>query len=241
MLYYNQYVRAESLEEAYDLYQKKNNFILAGMLWQKMRNKTMGTAIDLCGLGLDKIEETEEAFRIGAYVSLRDLETDEALNTYTGGAFRESVRHIVGVQFRNVATVGGSIWGRFGFSDVMTIFRALGAKVELHHAGMMDLNDFVKLSQRNQSTDFPVLTCAVAKRADGYAAAIGATPHLAEVVVVPERELSELSDEQMDAFAGQVCDEIRFGSNMRAGAAYRKTVCRVLVRRAMQALKGELD
>ena len=77
MLYYNQYVRAESLEEAYDLYQKKNNFILAGMLWQKMRNKTMGTAIDLCGLGLDKIEETEEAFRIGAYVSLRDLETDE--------------------------------------------------------------------------------------------------------------------------------------------------------------------
>ena len=47
MLYYNQYVRAESLEEAYDLYQKKNNFILAGMLWQKMRNKTMGTAIDL--------------------------------------------------------------------------------------------------------------------------------------------------------------------------------------------------
>lgn len=35
MLYYNQYVRAESLEEAYDLYQKKNNFILAGMLWQK--------------------------------------------------------------------------------------------------------------------------------------------------------------------------------------------------------------
>ena len=128
----------------------------------------------------------------------------------------------------------------------------------------MDLNDFVKLprktrdilvavivpknvkgvvyvSQRNQSTDFPVLTCAVAKRADGYAAAIGATPHLAEVVVVPERELSELSDEQMDAFAGQVCDEIRFGSNMRAGAAYRKTVCRVLVRRAMQTLKGELD
>ncbi len=46
--------------------------------------------------------------------------------------------------------------------------------------------------------------------------------------MVPEQELSELSDEQMDAFAGQVCDEIRFGSNMRAGAAYRKTVCRVL-------------
>ena len=154
MLYYNQYVRAESLDEAYTLYQKKNNFILAGMLWQKMRNRTMGTAIDLCALGLDQVEETETEFRIGAYVSLRELETNERLNVYTEGAFRESVRHIVGVQFRNVATVGGSLWGRFGFSDVMTIFRALGAKVELHHAGIMDLDEFVR---------FPRKTCDRAK------------------------------------------------------------------------------
>ena len=96
MLYYNQYVRAESLDEAYTLYQKKNNFILAGMLWQKMRNRTMGTAIDLCALGLDQVEETETEFRIGAYVSLRELEINERLNVYTEGAFRESVRHIVG-------------------------------------------------------------------------------------------------------------------------------------------------
>ena len=149
MLYYNQYVRAESLDEAYTLYQKKNNFILAGMLWQKMRNRTMGTAIDLCALGLDQVDETETEFRIGAYVSLRELETNERLNAYTEGAFRESVRHIVGVQFRNVATVGGSLWGRFGFSDVMTIFRALGAKVELHHAGIMDLDE-CQTSEKDQ-------------------------------------------------------------------------------------------
>lgn len=43
----------------------------------------------------------------------------------TGGAVRESLRHIVGVQFRNLATVGGSIFGRFGFSDVLTMFLAL--------------------------------------------------------------------------------------------------------------------
>ena len=110
----------------------------------------MGTAIDLCALGLDQVEETETEFRIGAYVSLRELETNERLNVYTEGAFRESVRHIVGVQFRNVATVGGSSGGRFGFSDVMTIFRALGAKVELHHAGIMDLDEFVRLPRKDQ-------------------------------------------------------------------------------------------
>lgn len=178
MFYYNQYVRAQSLDEAYELYQKKPNFVLGGMLWLKMKNKTLGTAIDLCDLGLDQIYEDENEFRIGAYATLRQIETHEALNAYTHGAIAESVRHIVGVQFRNVATVGGSIWGRFGFSDVMTIFRALGAKVQLHKAGIMDLDEFaalprttrdvlvsvivpknakgvVYLSQRNQSTDFP--------------------------------------------------------------------------------------
>lgn len=31
----------------------------------------------------------------------------------------------------------------------------------------------------------------------------------------------------------------RFGSNVRSGAAYRKAVCRVLVKRALETWKGE--
>ena len=70
------YVRAKSLEEAYELNQKKGNCILGGMLWTKMQNRMIQTAIDLCDLGLNEIEETEEEFSIGAMVSLRQLETD---------------------------------------------------------------------------------------------------------------------------------------------------------------------
>lgn len=268
MFYYNQYVRAQSLDEAYELYQKKPNFVLGGMLWLKMKNKTLGTAIDLCDLGLDQIDEDENEFRIGAYATLRQIETHEALNAYTHGAIAESVRHIVGVQFRNVATVGGSIWGRFGFSDVMTIFRALGAKVQLHKAGIMDLDEFaalprttrdvlvsvivpknakgvVYLSQRNQSTDFPVLTCAVANRSGRYVAVIGASPYMAEPVWDEDGIADAKTDgnaaltdnsetnEKIDKFAGYVADHIRFGSNIRAGAEYREIICRVLTRRAI--------
>lgn len=272
MFYYNQYVRAQSLDEAYELYQKKPNFVLGGMLWLKMKNKTLGTAIDLCDLGLDQIDEDENEFRIGAYATLRQIETHEALNAYTHGAIAESVRHIVGVQFRNVATVGGSIWGRFGFSDVMTIFRALGAKVQLHKAGIMDLDEFVALprttrdvlvsvivpknakgvvylSQRNQSTDFPVLTCAVANRSGRYVAVIGASPYMAEPVWDEDGILDGIADAKIDGnaaltdnsetnakidkFAGYVAEHIRFGSNIRAGAEYREIICRVLTRRAV--------
>lgn len=60
------YVRAGSLEEAYELNQKRTSLILGGMLWTKMQNRRIQTAIDLCDLGLDRIEENEEEFSIGA-------------------------------------------------------------------------------------------------------------------------------------------------------------------------------
>ena len=120
MLTIREYKKAESLEEAYTLNQKKSNRVIGGMIWLKMETLNVGTAIDLSGLGLDTIEETETEFRIGAMASLRALELHEGLAAYTNGAMRESVRHIVGVQLRNLATVGGSLYSRFGFSDVLT-------------------------------------------------------------------------------------------------------------------------
>ena len=104
---------AESLEQAYELNQKKRNCIIGGMLWLKMGNRMVPTAIDLSNLGLNTIEENEEEFSIGAMVSLRQLELHAGLNEYTHGAVKNAVKDIVGVQFRNLATVGGSIWGRF--------------------------------------------------------------------------------------------------------------------------------
>lgn len=58
MLKIKQYVKAESLEQAYELNQKKTNRIVGGMLWLKMSTAQIQTAIDLSGLGLDQIEET---------------------------------------------------------------------------------------------------------------------------------------------------------------------------------------
>lgn len=264
MFYYNQYVRAASLDEAYQLYQKKNNVILGGMLWLKMQSRNIGCAIDLCDLGLNNIEESEECFTIGAYVTLRDLEKHAGLAEYTCGAMAEAMKHIVGVQFRNVATLGGSIWGRYGFSDVMTIFRALGAKVQLHKAGVMDLDEFVKLprtyrdilvsviipkdgtrvvykSQRNQSTDFPVLTCALARRPEGMVAVIGASPYMAQPVWDEEGLLKKDCPEAEDiqAFGEYVADRIKYGSNIRAGAEYRRIITKVLIKRCIEELGGK--
>lgn len=144
MLTIREYKKAESLEEAYTLNQKKSNRVIGGMIWLKMETLNVGTAIDLSGLGLDTIEETDTEFRIGAMASLRALELHEGLAAYTNGAMRESVRHIVGVQLRNLATVGGSLYSRFGFSDVLTMFLVLDARVELYKGGIVPLSEYAE-------------------------------------------------------------------------------------------------
>lgn len=232
------------------------------MLWLKTQNRTVDTAIDLSDLGLDTIEETPDAYRIGAMVPLRALEQHPGLNELTRGAMARSVQPIVGVQFRNLVTVGGSLYGRFGFSDLLTLFLVLDAVVELHHGGAVPLAEYAARpyerdilthivvpkqagavayqAQRNISTDFPVLTCAVAVRADGVRCAIGARPMKARLYTGDPALLAEgITPESAAAFGESIAAEATFGSNLRAGADYRRAVCGVLVRRALLACKEE--
>ena len=90
MITIQKYVRAQSLEEAWQLNQSKRNRIVGGMLWLRLGRGSIGTAIDLCDLGLNTIEETEDAFSIGAMTTLRQLEQHEGLNACCGGQKRRA-------------------------------------------------------------------------------------------------------------------------------------------------------
>ena len=85
--------------------------------------------IDLSGLGLRYIEEDDAEFRIGAMATQRDVEAYEPFQTFANGAFPKAVKDILGVQFRNMATMGGSVAARFGFSDIIPLLLALQAEV----------------------------------------------------------------------------------------------------------------
>ena len=250
MITIQKYVRAQSLEEAWQLNQNKRNRVLGGMLWMRLGKGSVGTAIDLSDLGLDTIEETEEQFSIGAMATLRDIEMHEALNAFSGGAVADAVKDIVGVQFRNMATVGGSIWGRFGFSDVLTVFLAMDSYVELYKGGIVPLEQFAKMkkdndilvrlivkktpcrivytSMRNQRTDFPVLACAVSHMNGEYLASIGARPGRAILV----------RSNTAEGFADFVAAHVPTESNLRGSAAYRTHLTKVLVARSMNELGG---
>lgn len=245
------YVKVQSLEEAYELNQKKVNSIIGGMLWFRTSRVGIDTAIDISGLELDKIEEDDEQIKIGAMVTLRALELNEAINKYSQNAVRDAVRDIVGVQFRNMATVGGSIWGRFGFSDVLTVFLCMDTYVELYKGGIVELADFVNMPKDNdilvsvivkkqpikvayravriQSTDFPVLTCAVAKLGEGVNVSIGARPMEACLVK------TDIDEKDIPGF---VAENVKTSSNNRGSAEYRKHLINVLTGRCLAQIGG---
>lgn len=261
MITIRNYVRAKSLEEAYRLNQSRRNRVVGGMLWLQMQRGSIDTAIDLCDLGLDTIEETEDALSIGAMVTLRQLEQHPGLNVYSDSAVKEATEAIVGVQFRNMATVGGSIWGRFGFSDILSVFLAMDSYVELYHGGVISLaafasmkydrdlllrvmvkktpGTFVYTSMRNQRTDFPVITCAASDMNGEFRVVIGARPGRALILRDNLGLLAGgINEDSAAAFADFVAKNAPTGSNLRAGAAYRTHLIRGLTQRAMLRLGG---
>ena len=261
MITIQNYVRPKSLEEAWELNQKKRNRVIGGMLWLKMGRGSVGTAIDLCDLGLDTIEETEDAFSVGAMVSLRQLEQHPGMNSYSQGAVARAVQDIVGVQFRNLATVGGSLWGRFGFSDVLTVFLAMDSYVELYKGGLVPLEQFAVMKHDNDilvrlivrktpgrfvyqamriaRTDFPVLTCAAAVVGGEPRVAIGARPCRA-ILLRDENGLLRdgITEETAASFAAYAAENMPTGSNTRGSQAYRTHLVRVLTARSFTELGG---
>lgn len=261
MITIQKYVRPQSLEEAYQLNQIKNNRIVAGMLWLKTGSGNINTAIDLCDLGLNTIEETDTEFSIGAMVTLRQIEQHIGLNSYSQNAVCDAVKDIIGVQFRNMATVGGSLWGRFGFSDVLTVFLCMDSYVELFHGGIMPLSEFanqkydtdllVRLivkktkgnfiyrAMRAQRTDFPVLTCAVSKLNETYLVSIGARPGHALLVKDDQNILSSgITEETAKKMAEYVAKSIPTASNLRGSSAYRSHLANILTYRNFMQLGG---
>ena len=241
-------MRPQTVEEAWELNQKKRNRIVGGMMWLKMGNHSIGTAIDLCDLGLNEIEETDNEFRIGAMVTLRQLEQHVGLAAYSCGAVAAALKDIVGVQFRNGATVGGSLWRRMGFSDVLTMFLAMDSYVELHQAGIVSLEQFanmrydndvlVRLIVRKQRTDLPSLNCAAGVIEGEYRVAVGSRPARA-VVLRDERGLlaGGVTEQSVAAFAQIAVENVVVSGNMWGSAEYRRALVPVLVRRALLALE----
>ena len=117
MFTFTNFFPASTIEEAYnELVKNKKNVILGGTSYLRMGNANYNTAVDISNVeDIDKIIEKEDSFEIGAMVSFRQLETDKALYKYFP-VISNAVYDIVGVQLRNNARIGATVFTKHGLS-----------------------------------------------------------------------------------------------------------------------------
>ncbi len=258
MLRIDNYLRASSLAEAYDtLTSVPGSVVLGGCGYLRLGRRRIRTAIDLSQLPLEGIAESAGTVEIGAMTTLRTIETHPLTGSLWGGVLPRALRAIVGVQLRGCVTIGGTVAGRYPFSDPLTALVALDATVQLHHQGPVALAEYLAArgapdivekimlprdgrlaafaSVRRSATDFAVLNVAVARCADGFRLVVGSRPGRAMRAVLAEASLNQHGLDRRTAIeAGRlVAEELAFGDNARASGAYRRAICPVLVERAL--------
>jgi len=253
------FVRPTSLEEAYQILQESpKNKIVAGGLWLKKGNAEAQTLVDLSNLGLNKIEEKKEFIEVGALVTQREFEKSPVLARVGGGVLCEAVKQIMGPAFRNLATIGGSVYGKYGFSDVVTAL--LGFKVELvfYPKNVVLLEDYVSTPGFGKgilthiriyksevkayfkkvaitALDYPILNVCVTKGKE-YRIVVGSRPLVGKLALKAMKYLNEGGKDFKEA-AKLALEELKVGDSIATKSAYREQLLLTYVERGLEEVK----
>jgi len=254
------YTAVDSFDEAYRLLKKsKKNKILGGGAWLKLSIKEVDHLISLEKLSLDQIQVNKDYLEIGALASLRDIEINKDILSLDGGILSQAISNIMGITIRNLATIGGSVMGRFSFSDILPALMVMDVELVFHHHKIVDLKTFlssrdylldvlkyirIKKQDRrsffkkvsNTPLDFSIINMAITK-GDRFNIAIGSQPGL---VMLLEETMGFLNKQVKitDQIIEEACDiaikESNLGNNIRASKAYRETLVRTYLKRGIK-------
>ena len=253
---FEKFIQPENLKTALEiLTNDSNSVILGGTTFLRLSDKKYSTGIDLSNLDLDYIKENNDQIEIGAYTSLRTIETDPVIIKYFGNLLPKSLENLIGIQFRNNATIGGAIFGRLGFTEINTALLVLNCELEFKKNGIVPFSEFIsnwKIKRdilkkiiikknkgkysyemmRNSSSDFPVLSVAVSNY-DGIKIAVGTRPTIAQLSVKAAQIINS-DNKKIEEASNIISEEFKFGKDLRAEGKYRKMIAPILVYRALQ-------
>ena len=255
----NSYVSVASWQEAYRLLKASpKNKILGGGLWLKKGNAQIDTLIDLSKLSLNKIVDKGEYVEVGSMVSQRQLEVSPLIKEIGGGVISEAVSQIMGPAFRELASVGGSIYGKYGFSDLICVL--LGFKVELqfYPNARLSLEEYLKMPgfydgilthihiyKSNAKSffkkvaitalDYPILNICITK-SDQYRVVVGSRPLVAMPLENTMKYLNE-GRQDLDEATRLALEELKLGDSMATKASYRKQLAKTYIRRGLEEVR----
>lgn len=258
---FKNYFRAKTLQEAHQtLLLDSNNVLLGGGLWIKRMSGEASTAIDLTDLKLNEIIDKGDFVEVGTMVNLRDFEQNPLIKSLNNGFLSTATGLIMGVGFRRLATMGGSIAGRFPFSDLITPLLTLDVTLVFYPKKEMSLEAYLKAKGKssdilthilikkeagkgffkkvsNTVLDFSILNIAVSLNKKKYSIVLGARPAGAVLALEAMAFLNSIKKPGLPDFekaAEMVIEKVSFATTNTATSEYRKTLAKTYVRRGLE-------
>jgi CO/xanthine dehydrogenase FAD-binding subunit len=255
----NNYFAPKKVEEAYELFiDNEANRFIAGGAWMKLSTKKVNDLISLDRLRLDYIKEENAFFEIGAMTSLRAIETNQQIKSYYSGILNQAVSKIMGVSVRNLATIGGSVMGKFAFSDLLGVLLVLDARLHFYKLGEISIQEFLAMKRPPRDLlvkiripkvsgkgyfkkvskthlDFSVINLAIFK-GENIKIAVGSRPLAAEIASKASNFLSSqssITDEIIENACDLVIEELKLSSNLRGSKEYRDLLVRTYLKRGL--------
>lgn len=254
------YLAPKTLDEAYEILQSDNDCkIMAGGAWIKLSLKRVGSLITLDNLNLSSIKDDKDFIEIGAMTTLREVEKNELIKNQASGILSLAIGKIMGINVRNLATIGGSVMGRFSFSDLMAVLLVLDARLRFYHSEEMKISDFLELKKvptdilksiiipktkargyfkkvSKTPLDFAIVNMAIVK-GDKFMIAVGSRPAMAKIAVETGKYLDflkEINDDAIESAIGKAIEELGIGSNLRAQKDYREILVKTYLKRGIK-------
>ncbi len=269
MLSIKEYLRPDTLEEAYDLGKMENTlYVSGGLMIASLKSSRLERLVDLKNLGMEEIEDGKRV-KIGANVKLSEFMTNPLLSSLNHGFFKKTMKDVGSTQIRNMATVGGSVAFRLGWSDVITALMASKATVELYEGQLneVSLERYVKEKRRKEivtaiyipkndrflafekfsksTFDIAMLNVGVGMnirddKMSDVTVVVGSRPMISGRIVEVEKFLNDKElSNSIEAAAQLMRDTIKVGGDVRVKAEYRKVLSAALLKKAMRGIGDE--
>jgi len=168
----SEYFRPRTVEEAFTIMESDRDhsiFLSGGTIVALMESSRIERIIDLKALRLDTVSLKGDELVIGATKTIESFRKDDLVRKEFGDFFYESLSCVGSWQIRNMATLGGSIAPKLGWSDVSTCLLAVGANLMVYGADgyrRMLLSDYFALPAGEK----PLITHVMISR-DGWVSA----------------------------------------------------------------------
>lgn len=154
------YRRPSSLEEAWRQLNeggKSAKLVGGGIDVALYTSPETSTLIDLALLPTRAIEWQNDGLAVGSGVTLTELLESPLAADYLDGIVVSMLRQVASPLLRNAATVGGTLASTHPWSDVITLFVALDARVT-QYAGALDTQPLIELLKQRGTMDRAIIT-----------------------------------------------------------------------------------